>query len=446
MIKSQCTIFYPLDQINNNYLVYNTLFRTAAIVSGKVKELIEENKYLDKIPPNLKEKLLQMGILVSSKEDDQKRLIDSLNKGRNPDYFFPVIAFTAKCNLKCVYCFEEGIDQSISMTPEVASKTVQWMKDYVSQNGHFSRIHLALFGGEPLLDMENATYFIDETAAIANELGMKFVFNLTTNGVLMKRKTIEEFVKKGLQGIQVTLDGPPSIHNIRRKFKNGKGTFDIILQNILDIADIDKIIITLEVNIDEQDINSFGELLDILAKNGLRDRLRLVPEPTLETMSCIGFKDHHCNKYVLKGKRLTEAYIRILQEISSRGFHIPEVIGVSYPCIFGERHHYVIDFYGNIYKCSFTIGNKDFIVGNVFDGFNWRNKDIISSKNVINACYEKKCSFVPICGGGCRYEAWAKTGSYHSMNCKKEMIETILPLSLKQYFIGHNTHSESIQH
>lgn len=442
MQRSQCAVVYSLDEAGNNYLVYNTLFRTAAIINGKLKKLLEDSTDIDKIPVDLKEKLLKIGILTPDEKESQKNLRDTLNNGYNPEFFFPVIAFTAKCNLQCVYCFEEGADRSISMTPEVAAETVKWMKNYIAQNGTFSQIHLGLFGGEPLLDINNANYFIDETAAIANERGMEFSFSLTTNGVLMKRKIIEEFVRKGLQGIQVTLDGPPSIHDTRRKLKNGSGTFNLILQNLLAISDLEEITIGVEVNIDEHNIDYFGEMLDILAQNGLRDRLRLEPEPTLETMSCIGIKNHHCNKYALKGKRLTEAYIKILQEASRQRFHIPEIIGISYPCIFSEKHHYVIDYYGNIYKCTFTIGNKDFIVGTVFNGFNWRCDDILSSRKVIDTCYKKNCSYIPICGGGCRYEAWAKTGSYHSINCKKEIIETILPLSLKQYFIGHHTPNE----
>ncbi len=443
MQKSQWALFYPVDEEGNNYLAYNTLLRTAAIISGQSKKRLEESTNIDRIPSSLREKLLRIGILTISEEYDQRELKDTLSIGQNSDTFFPVIALTAKCNLHCVYCFEEGVDRSVSMKPEVAAKIVNWLKNYILENGPFSRIHLGLFGGEPLMDLKVAHYFIDEMTAIADELGIKFVFDLTTNGILMKRSTIEEFIKKGLQAVQVTLDGPPFIHNIRRRFKNGRGTFDLILKNLIDISDIDKLTITLEVNLDEQNIDHFGKLLDILAQNGLRDKLRLVPEPTLETMSCIGRIDHHCSKYAMKGKRLIEAYIKILEEVSSRGFHTPEIIGVSYPCIFIEKHHYVIDFYGNIYRCSFTIGNTEFIVGNVFSGFNWKNEDMLSSKNVIQTCFEKNCSYIPICGGGCRYEAWANTGNYHCVNCKKELIQEILPLSLRQYFTGRCTPYES---
>lgn len=439
MQKSQYTLFYPVDEWNNNYLAYNTLFRTAALISSQVKKLVEDDTNKDNIPLPLKDKLLKLGILVANKEDDLKKLRNIVDTGYNPGYFFPVIAYTAKCNLRCVYCFEEEIDRSVSMKPEVATQTVKWMRDYILENGPFSRLHLGLFGGEPLLDIKTANYFIDESRIIADELEMEFVFNLTTNGILMKREIISEFAKKGLAAVQVTLDGPPKIHDKRRKFNNGKGTFKLILKNLLDISDIDQITISLEVNIDKQNIDYFGELLDILDQNGLRDRLRLVPELTLETPSCIGIKDHHCNKYTMKQKEVIEGFIKVLKEVSRHKFHIPEIIGISYPCIFVERHHYVIDFYGNIYKCSFTIGNQDFVVGNIFKGFNWKNEDMLSSKNVIDICYEKKCSYIPICGGGCRYTAWIDTGSYHDLNCNKDILDDVLPLSLRQYFTGNCT-------
>jgi uncharacterized protein len=425
--------------MGRSYLAYNTLLRTAATLNWKLKNLIEDGENIDTLPPSISHKLLKIGILSQGDKEDEKKLEEVLTEGYNPDYFFPVIAYTAKCNLNCVYCFEEGVDRSVSMSPAIVEATIMWMKKYVIENGPFGQIHMGLFGGEPLIDVKTAHYIIDAMRDFARSRNMELAFDLTTNGVLMKKNVIEGLVEKGLQSIQITLDGPPRIHDARRKFRNGEGTFEIILENLKDAAEIEELALSVEVNIDRQNIEHFGELLSILADNGLKDRIRLSPEPTLETQACIGRKEHHCSRHVLKGSDLINAFKKVMEEVSRHGFHTPEIVGVSYPCIFVEQHHYVIDFHGDIYRCSFTIGNRDFIVGNVTSGFNWKNQDMLSSRNVIKNCMEKKCGFVPICGGGCRYEAWANTGSYHSLNCKKDIIQAILPLSLRQYFIGQCT-------
>jgi uncharacterized protein len=434
MRKSKFTLMYPLDGNARQYLVYNTFHRTAAVVSSAAWECLHSDNLLNRLPVEQQETLAELGMLAPEDDEEWHDLRNALTKGNKSDCFFPVLAYTARCNMDCVYCFQEGMDRDARMTPDIAAATIDWMRAYMQRNGPFTRLCVSLFGGEPLADMELTNYFVTKCEKLAAECSASLVFNLTTNGLLMDRHIAEDLFSRGLRAVQVTLDGPARIHDARRMRNGGQGTFQTILENLVSIAGIDGLAISLEANLDEQNIKYFGELLDVLASHGLQDRLSLVPEPTLETMACLGQRDHHCNRYLLKGYRLIEAFRLILREAYARGFHLPEVIGVSYPCSFVERHHYIVDFYGRLYRCSLAIGNPEFVVGNVVDGFNWRNEDMLASSQVMNSCVEKGCAYLPICGGGCRYEAWVKTGNYLGENCKKPIIDALLPLSLMQHF------------
>lgn len=466
----------------SEFVVYNTLYRTVAAIPAESLPVLgwhldtAEQVCRGRMPAPLKslrpggpgqtlsprepeitarnafvDHLTSLKFLVPEDEDEYANLDGYLSRGYTPKVFYPVVAFTAACNLDCVYCFEEGtVDRRAKMSPSLAERTVRWIEDYV--DGHdLERIALGLFGGEPLLYLQAANYFIDEVSKIAERRGLPFEFGITTNGTRLSRGLVEDWVARGLREVRITLDGPPDIHDSRRFYrsKQKKGSFDDILSRLVSIADIDGFNITIEINIDLQNFAHVGDLLDILEEAGLRKRVLIAPEQTLETLASSGESGcSGCSKgcssgsrfdpawfsNVLAKSRLADAFVEVVDAISRRGFRMPEMVGVYYPCIFVQRHHVVIDWHGDMYKCSFTIGNEEMAVGDVDTGFNWRNEDMLSSVKVIDWCKERKCAYIPICGGGCRYEAFNKTGSYHVPNCKAELIDFVLPRTLPYAF------------
>ena len=54
---------------------------------------------------------------------------------------------------------------------------------------------------------------------------------MTTNGTLMTEDVIEFLVKYEFN-LMISLDGDKKSHDINRRFKTGKGSFDIILENL----------------------------------------------------------------------------------------------------------------------------------------------------------------------------------------------------------------------
>ena len=54
---------------------------------------------------------------------------------------------------------------------------------------------------------------------------------MTTNGTLMTEEVIEFLVKHEFN-LMISLDGDKKSHDINRRFKSGKGSFDVILKNL----------------------------------------------------------------------------------------------------------------------------------------------------------------------------------------------------------------------
>ncbi len=464
-------------------LIYNTLYRTAAIFPRKALHFLGwaslyqnqssiadiwrslegdgpgilmkgENSSL--ADPALLDQANKLKIMVENELDEFSELDHFLSIGYRPDMFCPVVALTASCNLDCVYCFEEGaVKRSDNMTKSTAKLTINWMENYIKNHPELKTFSLGLFGGEPLLSLDSANFFIDKSKLLAERHNLSFSFGLTTNGTKLTRELVDDWVSRGLTFIRVTLDGPKSIHDKRRYYrsKSKGGTFDHILSNLINIGDITGFELEIEVNIDVENYRSINELLDVLEEAGLKERIGVVPEQTLESLSSQGKKSgcvggcSHCDEGGLTTDRqawfrrntlvetnLTEAFVYVVDQIGRRGFNMPEMVGVYYPCIFVQRHHMVIDWYGDIYKCSFTLGNQDMRVGNIREGFNSNNQKMLDSIKTIEWCKSRNCAYIPICGGGCRYEAYNITGSYSFPNCKADLIDAVLPRTVPYFF------------
>src|SRR4029077_1144222 len=74
---------------------------------------------------------------------------------------------------------------------------------------------------------------------------------------------------------QITLDGPAETHDLMRPLRNGKGTFDVILDNV--VASADLIPISIRVNLDTANSGKYKRLLDQLVERGLAGRIGVYP-------------------------------------------------------------------------------------------------------------------------------------------------------------------------
>ncbi len=133
------------------------------------------------------------------------------------------------CNLYCRYCFarkEEGY-RTPHMSWDVGKKAVDFLLE--NEVGRYREIDF--FGGEPLLNFP----VIKEIVAYAREKsqakGQIFGFTLTTNALLLNDEIIDFLNNEGIDVI-LSLDGRPQVHDLMRSFKNGKGSYEVVMKNI----------------------------------------------------------------------------------------------------------------------------------------------------------------------------------------------------------------------
>ena len=142
-----------------------------------------------------------------------------------------ILQVTQQCNLRCKYCAYSGNYYNRSHTSnrmdfETAKKAIDF---YLKRSEKADQLALSFYGGEPLLEFELIKKCV--SYILQRKGDKKILFTMTTNGTLMTEDVIEFLVKYEFN-LMISLDGDKKSHDINRRFKTGKGSFDIILENL----------------------------------------------------------------------------------------------------------------------------------------------------------------------------------------------------------------------
>ena len=131
MKPSKFNMFIPL-QDSDEFLIFNTFTDSRVVVERKLKEKIEMspvNEFLfGKDERTYLKELLELGFIVNDDVDEDLEL----------EYWFQKLKFdsstlditiltTYACNLRCTYCYEDGIDSACSMKNDVCRKAILWI-------------------------------------------------------------------------------------------------------------------------------------------------------------------------------------------------------------------------------------------------------------------------------------------------------------------------------
>lgn len=135
------------------------------------------------------------------------------------------------CNLSCEYCFAgkgKYKGKSEYMSFEVAKRAVDFL---IKNSGKRKILEMDFFGGEPLMNLDVVKKTVDYAETRAKTEGKTFLFTLTTNGVLLSEETAK-WLNEKMENVVLSIDGRKSVHDGVRKTVNGKGSYDVIIENL----------------------------------------------------------------------------------------------------------------------------------------------------------------------------------------------------------------------
>ena len=417
MKLSKYVKIYPSPEDPDSVILFSTKKTSAVLVPAGLFEEIGNGG----LSREEEETLAGLGLLVREPEEEKKEMLDYIAglNARTTSFQYMVI-LNLDCNLGCKYCFEGARKGKFYLSDETADLLV----DFITRRNYSNKekITITFYGGEPLLSVESIVRISEKIRAFAEEKGILYSFSLVTNGVLLTPRVVERLAPLGLIGAKVTLDGPEHIHNLFRPFKSGKGSFDVIVRNLKETADM----IRLQIggNYTREYYRQFPLLLDHLADSGLTPaRVPLVKfDPVVKESNEFAPPDFHDGCGSINDPWIAEASLYLREEILRRGYLTQKI--TPSPCVMAHDDSIVMNYDGAFYKCPGLIGRENCRVGDVRNGLTGSRESLGLEDWKNEQCLE--CAYLPLCFGGCKHMKLVRDGDMRGIDCKKQYFDRTL--------------------
>ena len=258
-------------------VLWNTYKGTMTAFSADKKPVIESllsQKGFNAKPEGIVAYLEKRGFLVKEGTNEYRRLQLAFGQQHyRTDVLELILLASEDCNFRCPYCYEDFARGT--MLPEVREAVKKLVRKKLSG---LDRLSVSWFGGEPLYGWEAVEDLGPFFAEIAEENGIRYDSNMTTNGYLLTPEVAEKILSWKINRFQITIDGPAESHNKTRPGRDGSETFDTIFENLRSMAQRpDKFTVDIRVNFDRNNYPKLTELLDMLGetfKDDPRFRMR----------------------------------------------------------------------------------------------------------------------------------------------------------------------------
>lgn len=310
------------------------------------------------------------------------------------------------CNLRCDYCFylkkkDDLYPGKNRMSLETAERMISQLMEQENP------VTFSWQGGEPtLIGLDFFKEIIKLQKKFGNN-GQKISNTIQTNGTLIDENWAEFFSEYNFL-VGLSLDGPEKLHNAYRKYPNGQGTFDEVVEAGQILKDWG-IPINILTTVNDKTVKKPDEILDFLLSKNF-DYFQFLP--TVETEN--GKLENFCPKPREFGKFLDKIFHRWIEDFPPK-FNVRffdaliEILLGKTPslCKLDDKcgRYLVVENNGDVYPCDFFVEPSEKL-GNI------RKRDIkeISESEKFRKFRERKsnfgedcksCDFLEFCHGGC---------------------------------------------
>lgn len=324
------------------------------------------------------------------------------------------------CNLNCEYCFAaqgKYHGERALMSYEVGKRALDFL---VENSGTRHNLEVDFFGGEPLMNFDVVKRLVAYARSIEKDANKHFRFTLTTNGMLLDDDVIE-FANREMDNVVLSLDGRREVNDRFRKTVGGQGSFDVIVPKfqkfVRERGDKSYYMRGTFTHLNPDFTNDIQAMLNL----GF-DELSMEPvvcPPTDAYALTAEDKDIICKEY----EKLAQMMIERSEQGKPFTFYHYMLDLESGPCIYkrisgcGSGTEYLaVTPTGELYPCHQFVGNKDFLMGDIWQGV--KRTDIRDKFKRCNAYSRKECDGCwarLYCSGGCAANAYNATGDINGV-------------------------------
>ncbi len=426
-------------QINQEYyMIFNN-------ISGHI-DLIKR-EHLQNLTEEVTSYCAERGYLTEMDEKYEEERYEIMvnesfeNSRRNKKH---IILLTYDCNLRCKYCYEQNLRKNgedwitKKLTIDMVDKIYNVI-DYFDKLGDDKSIEIVLFGGEPLLP-ENIP-IVEYILKNGTKRGRKFA--IVTNGTTLDQY-MDLITTYPVTRVQITIDGTKEIHDRRRFYIDGTGTFDKIISNLKLLASHKETKIDIKISIDEENRQNIESLVGYLKQIGLinQKHIKAYLAPVFASQK---ETESDYNRDRMMGEIFGFYQKNRSEEIWANGlnsYHPLERIFQTglwepkYAYCKSNQGQICYDPVGDLYCCWESVGLKEICVGQFYPELKffpeyekWTNRMILN----LEKC--RKCKFALLCGGGCAYSAYLTHGTVDRENCQEMrlILDKYIPYFVKKY-------------
>jgi uncharacterized protein len=284
---SAYNLYIPIN--SQDFILYNTLNNTFILIDSELKNALETWN-LEEIGRDDRERLRAYGIILEDCTNEKNIFDYRYNSLKFSSSYSTFVIFpTYKCNLSCHYCYQKAADLPwMSMDKKAVDRAVRFIQATTREN-QSENLVIKFFGGEPLLNAGACIDISERLFEWSRRNKINYIGTLTTNGTLFSGKIFEK-LSPYLSAVHITLDGPRNLHNKKRFYRNGKGTYDDVLRAVSLIKKDCEKYLTLRINLYEEKLQYLYELLNDLDKTGIGGNEKLIFDFGLVVPDSCGLK------------------------------------------------------------------------------------------------------------------------------------------------------------
>lgn len=308
------------------------------------------------------------------------------------------LVITRQCNYRCVYCYEDHLN--LSMSDEVYHGLLTYIDNSYAA-GMYSGVSISLFGGEPLLDYDKMICFLKDVHSISQKRGRTFSAGITTNGSLLFPQRFEELLSVNCTHFQITMDGLKKTHDKYRVAIDGHG-WDTLNDNLRYMASTNKRFdVTLRTNFNEEILNHANEFYKYV-KDNFDSRFSIYYEG-IKHLGGINDDKVSVMDHVSAGISMVDISLILKRHSLHNDVCSTRLLPFSHVCQATKYNSFVVDYDGTLLKCTLDFNDERNKVGYITsDGnmiinhqkhYKWLTVGFENNKNC------QVCKLLPLCYG-----------------------------------------------
>jgi uncharacterized protein len=395
--SGSCSVF-EIDRITYDILKLvehpnpKTVSKVLKYPDKKIHEVLSEIKALR-----------AAGYLAEPVDESPSTVTQYINQLMHTNSNSVTLIVADTCDLHCRYCYEQGVNKSSRcMSKKTARDAVDFLFERAQKR---NSVEITFFGGEPLLNWDTIKAVISYSQALGMKQGKKVFYSLTTNGVHVSPEVID-YIKKYNFGLMVSLDGPKQIQDAVRPFKDGKGSYECVMEKLKLLMDKRRMV-TVRATLCKENKN-LNQLIQFFENVGF-------------TRIAVGWatgKSYHKGPFDLNSKDMDHllreyeiARDRAIEQLHNGEPLVYDPLSDPIHTLYNRtkigircgagRGTIAVGINGHIYPCHRYIGMDKYILGDIYSGIN--EKCLFAYLNAYYAVkkYCQSCWLRIMCGGPC---------------------------------------------